>query len=102
MPVYFAAARSVAASPVARVLARRTVPQAANDEADNPIANATLRAALFHFAEHGLGSAGAAHEWARRAFALGDKAAGREWAAICAAFDRRLASEFERDGVLTR
>ena len=102
MPVYFAAARSVAASPVARVLAKRAVPQAANDEAGNAVADATLRAALLHFAEHGLGSAGAAHERARRAFALGDKGAGREWAAICAAFDRRLASEFECDGVLPR
>ena len=102
MPVYFAAARSVAASPVARVLAKRALPQAANDEASDPVADATLRAALLHFAGHGLGSAGAAHEQARRAFVLGDTAAGREWAAICAAFDRRLASEFDRDVALPR
>ena len=102
MPVYFAAARSVAASPVARVLAKRAVPQAANDEAGNPLADATLRAALLHFAEHGLGSAGAAHDRARRAFALGDIADGRRWAAICSAFDRRLASDFEAEGVPPR
>jgi hypothetical protein len=93
MPVYFAAARSVAASPVARVLAKRAVPQAANDETGDAASEATLRVALLHFAKHGLASAEAAQAQARRAYALGDTAAGREWAAICAAFDRRLASE---------
>ena len=57
MPVYFAAARSVAASPVARVLAKRAVPQAANDETGDAGTDATLRVALLHFAKHGLASA---------------------------------------------
>lgn len=101
MPVYFAAARSVAASPVARVLAKRAAPEAANDGANDPAADAALRAALTHFALHGLGSAGAAHDRARRAFAAGNQTAGQQWAAICAAFDRRLAAELEADGALS-
>lgn len=95
MPVHFAAARSTATSPVTRVLSKPAVPQAANDSLADGTGDSNLRAALLHFAEHGLGAASAAHERARDAFALGNPAAGREWAAICAAFDRRLASEFD-------
>ncbi len=96
MPIYFAASRRPAASPVTRVLVKLRTPQAANDEAADPLADAVIRDALLHFAEHGLGAAGAAQARSARAFASGDDTAGQRWRAICALFDRRLAAGLQR------
>ena len=91
MSVFFAAARSAAASPVARVLTRRPVPVAANDTG---VADAgdqeVLQAALRHFSTHGLGAAQAAYKEAVRARQIGDHSAGNRWSAICRMLDKRL------------
>lgn len=55
-----------------------------------------LRAALRHFAEHGLGAARAARKQAERAFFAGDRKAYDHWLAITRTLDRRLALEAER------
>lgn len=94
MSVFFAAARSVAASPVARVLARRAVPSAANDTHDADAGQQeVLHAALRHFAVHGLGAAQVAYAHAERARQIGDHPAGDRWAAICRTLDKRLGAE---------
>lgn len=96
MSVSFAAARSVSASPVARVLARRTLAQAANDDrALGVVDDAILQAALRHFAVHGLGAAKAAHDEALRARQAGDVPGQDKWTAICRLFDKRLAEDIE-------
>jgi hypothetical protein len=55
-----------------------------------------LRAALVHFAEHGLGAARAARKQAERAFFAGDRHGYDHWIAITRTLDRRLALEAER------
>jgi hypothetical protein len=91
MSVFFAAARSTATSPVARVLTRCPVPLAANDMV---VADArdqdVLHAALRHFGTHGLGAAHAAFSEAARARQIGDHSAGDRWSAICRMLDKRL------------
>ena len=64
MPLHFAAARSAAHSPIARALARKALARAANDNGDAAHMQAEassfdhmMRAALRHFAEHGMGAA---------------------------------------------
>ena len=64
MPVHFAAARSTAHSPIARALARKALARAVNDNGDAAMLEAAstsfdsvMRAALMHFAEHGMGAA---------------------------------------------
>ena len=79
-----------------RVLRRRSVyispPQAANDNAINPLRDTMLRAALTHFAEHGLGAAQNARMRAQEARFVGDHAAYRWWRDMCRSLDARMAS----------
>lgn len=104
MSFHFAAARSVAHSPIARALAKKALGRAAND---NPCGEAEpvgllngqdqmLKAALRHFAEHGLGAAREARRHAERAFSAGDSQSYEWWLAVCRALDRRLAAELDR------
>ncbi|WP_369027271.1 hypothetical protein [Qipengyuania sp. RANM35] len=103
MPVHFAAARSTAHSPIARALARKALARAANDNgsAAQLAAEATsfdhvMRAALKHFAEHGMGAAEAAGQHAEEAFHDGDAEAFAWWLGVCRALDRGLAAKVER------
>lgn len=82
MPVHFAAARSTAHSPIARALARKALARAVNDNGDAAMLEAAstsfdsvMRAALMHFAEHGMGAAEAAAHQAEEAFRDGDATA---------------------------
>lgn len=104
MSFHFAAARSTAHSPIARALARKALGRAAND---NPCdkteltgalggQDLMLKAALRHFAEHGLGAAREAHGHAERAFFTGDNQGYEWWLNVCRALDRRLAAELDR------
>ncbi|MFZ1743585.1 MAG: hypothetical protein WAT93_12060, partial [Pontixanthobacter sp.] len=68
MTVHFAAARSAAISPVARALVRRRVEHVANDNDDGQNDDLLLRAALRHFAQHGLAAASEARKQAESAF----------------------------------
>ena len=101
MPLHFAAARSTSRSPIARALAKRPCPPAANDNGDAPPAvnglDPTMRAALTHFATHGLGAAKEAGRLAEQAHRAGDTEAYEWWLAICRALDRRLAEKLGRD-----
>ncbi len=99
MAVRFAAARSVARSPIARALARRAVKRAANDNGAPSPANEmgdTMRAALRHFAGHGMASALIAARRAETAHEDGDETARRWWLAICSSLDRALALRVEQ------
>lgn len=103
MPVHFAAARSTAHSPIARALARKAHARAANDNGDaaQMAAEASsfdhvMRAALKHFAEHGMGAADAARYHAEEAHFDGDMEAYAWWLGVCRALDRNLAARVER------
>ncbi len=100
MTVHFAAARTPAASPVARALTRVELRCPANDnravnESIRPH-DAVLRATLRHFAEHGLGAARSAREKAHTAFFAGDRETYDMWLSVCRTLDRRLAQELDR------
>ena len=94
MTLRFAAARSTAASPLARALSRRAPGHAANDNATDTNDH-LLHAALRHFAEHGLGAARDAHRRAERAFFVGDRESYRWWLGVCRTLDKRLAAPLE-------
>jgi hypothetical protein len=97
MPLRFAPARSVTRSPIARALARRSLARAANDNCDPGIeGDAVLKAALRHFAAHGLGAAQVALHEARRAEDEGDLTGHAWWMDICRSLDRRLADRSRR------
>ena len=99
MTVRFAAARSIARSPVARVFARRDIANAANDngESHGALDLSGLEPALRHFAEHGLGAAAVAHSAARRAIDNGAMDEFEHWLGLCRIFDRRMAARLERN-----
>ena len=99
MSVHFAAARTTARSPVARVLAKQSPGIAANDNGHpvgEPFLMENLRDALMHFAEHGLGAAKEAHRLALAAHDAEEIDERERWAGICRTLDAREASEFER------
>lgn len=103
MPVHFAAARSTAHSPIARALARKALARAANDNGDADAMaeeaasfDHVMRAALKHFAEHGMGAAYAASVQAEEAHRDSDKEAYSWWLGVCRALDRNLAARIEK------
>lgn len=105
MPIHFAAANAPvfapACSPIAKALVARAVERVAND--NGPVdarisrggqpSEQMLRAALRHFAEHGLGAARVARSQAEKAFFDGDRQAYDWWLGITRTLDRRLAAE---------
>jgi hypothetical protein len=64
---------------------------AANDNVRSRGDDRMLRAALRHFAAHGLGAAEAARSNAETAFFAGDRNEYRWWLGICRMLDRRMA-----------
>ncbi|WP_209347951.1 hypothetical protein [Pontixanthobacter sp. CEM42] len=96
MTVHFAAARDAVNSPVARVLSRRALPQAANDSGAENDNNHLLHAALRHFAKYGLGAASEARKQAEEAFFAGDRESYDWWLSVCRTLDRRMAEEVAR------
>ena len=108
MSIHFAAAttgahaagRAPVCQPIARALMRRAMERVSNDNGPSERAreahDAVLRAALRHFAEHGLGAAKAARAHAESAFFAGDRPAYDWWLGITRTLDRRLAREAER------
>ena len=97
MSIHFAAAQNAEHSPVARVLRYGAVPFACNDNGPIPArdapSNEILRAALRHFAAHGLSAARVARTKAQEAFFADDRAAYDWWMAITRTLDRRLAAQ---------
>lgn len=91
MPIRFAPARHRTRAP--KPLLRMVRAHAANDNFLSQPDDATLRAALRHFAEHGLAAAERARRHAENAFFAGDREAYRWWLDICRTLDRRMARE---------
>ena len=78
-------------SSVRRVLCGTAPLEAANDNGAGFGDDQMLRAALHHFAKHGLGAAEAARAQAETAFFAGDRTEYRWWLDICRMLDRRMA-----------
>ncbi len=91
-----------ASNAYARAMAVRAMRRAANDNGGNEgmlgltSQDPMLRAALRHFADHGLGAAREARSRAEYAFFEGDRAAYDWWLGITRTLDRRLANEASR------
>ena len=106
MPVHFAAACSNHYKALTRLSAPRTPLNPANDNAGETSGSTNggellLKAALRHFAQHGLSAAERARENAETAFFAGDSDQYRWWMAICTSLDRRMpAAVAFRRGVL--
>ena len=105
MPLHFAAANAPghapACSPIVKAMVTRAVERVANDNGPGQNSKTLsndqmLRAALRHFAEHGLGAAREARAQAEAAFFSGDRQAYHWWLGITRTLDRRLAREAEQ------
>ena len=92
MTIRYAAARAVS-QPVylTRIALGRLTVGAANDNGDPLRHDLVLRAALLHFAEHGLRAAEDAAGRAKAAHLRGVRADYRQWIEICRALDPRRA-----------
>ena len=96
MPLSFAPVRSAARWAVFRLPATLPLAAAANDDRESHADDDhILRAALQHFALHGLGAPHVACAEAETAWLHGDVTAAKKWLAICRTFDRRLAANLE-------
>lgn len=91
MTIHFAAARTPLTAMLRSLRASAIIGRAANDNA-GPGHSAELRAALRHFAIHGLGAANVARRNAEKAFFQGDREAYLHWHTICRTLDRRMAA----------
>ena len=91
MTIRFAAAKPVYNPVVARMMDAPARLRAANDNVLGICSDKLLKAALRHFAEHGLGAADHARGLAEAAFFAGDREGYRWWLAICRTLDRRMA-----------
>jgi hypothetical protein len=100
MSIRFAAARPIGCRPTACARVARVSLGAANDNGLGQVAgsNRLLKAALRHFAEHGLSVAEQARNNAEQAFFAGQTEEYRWWLAICSALDRRMAAAIEFHG----
>lgn len=74
---------------------RSVVQRAANDNTGTAQRDPILRAALMHFARHGLGAANNARDQAEHAFFADDRDAYRHWLAVCRTLDKRMAAAVE-------
>lgn len=101
MTIRFAAANTAGVSITARHTSRSATLVAANDNNDATAGDShqLVRAALRHFAQHGLSAAERARENAEAAFFAGNSDDYRWWMAICTTLDRRMAAavEFRRN-----
>ncbi len=91
MTIHFAAAQTTSISVLARALTANVPLNAANDNGSGIGGDRLLKAALLHFAEHGLSAAERARDNAECAFFEGRREEYRWWMAICRALDRRMA-----------
>jgi hypothetical protein len=90
MTIRFAAAQR-GDSAIGRMFGAATRQPAANDNVRAAGNDRMLRAALRHFAAHGLGAAEVARAEAERAFFAGESGEYRWWLGICRMLDRRMA-----------
>lgn len=97
MSIRFAAPPQAQSARLSGEQVRSFMGRPANDDADGEADDAMLRAALRHFADHGLAAASHARRRAEAAFFAGDRNAYRWWLGICRTLDRRLARELQRE-----
>ena len=95
MSIRFAAARGGYPPAIANCLRARAPFRTANDNYVGLSNDKVLKAALRHFAEHGLAAAERARENAEQAFFDGDRTSYRWWLSICHTLDRRMASAID-------
>jgi hypothetical protein len=93
MSIRFAAPPQARSIRLSGARARAAIVRAANDNTVAHSDDALLRAALRHFAEHGMGAAAHARRKAEKAYFAGDRNAYQWWLGICRTLDRRLARE---------
>jgi hypothetical protein len=93
MSIRFAAPPKSFSVRIAPARVREALARPDNDNEPPLSDNALLRAALRHFAEHGLAAAGHARRRAEAAYFAGDRDAYRWWLGICRTLDRRLARQ---------
>lgn len=91
MTIRFAAAKPVYNPVIARIMGGSPYARAANDNIIGICNDRLLRAALRHFADHGLGAAENARALAEQAFFAGNDEDYRWWLSICRTLDRRMA-----------
>ncbi len=96
MTIRFAAAKHWHAPAVDRVVGYAPPPAPANDRDPALGRDALLRAALRHFARHGLSAAERARDHAESAFFEGDRESCQRWLAICRELDLRMAEAAQR------
>lgn len=94
MTIHFAAAQTKDISPLARWLTANVPLNAANDNGAGIGGDRVLKAALRHFAAHGLSAAERARENAEQAFFSGQREEYHLWIAICTALDRRMSAAY--------
>lgn len=93
MSIRFAAPPQAMSVRLSEKQVRAFIRQPANDDLEAGADDAMLRAALRHFADHGLAAASHARRRAEAAFFDGDREAYRWWLGICRTLDRRMARE---------
>lgn len=91
--------RNYAPAGVANGRGRLPVVRAANDNPRDVRNDPVLRAALRHFAAHGLGAAADARNRALAAARVGDHAAYCWWLGLCAKLDRRMAASLRNTAI---
>ncbi|UAB77439.1 hypothetical protein INR77_11600 [Erythrobacter sp. SCSIO 43205] len=101
MSIHFAAAKTTGFTPASAASAKKILAASqgnvANDNGDKrETADRVLRAALCHFAEHGLGAARVARAQAQKAFFDGDRETYDWWLGITRTLDRRLAESVSK------
>ena len=91
MTIRFAAAQRSDSPFLARLLCASVPLRAANDNCWSLSGDEIMKAALRHFARHGLAAAEQASAFASAAFFAGDRTEYQRWLAICRVLDRRMA-----------
>lgn len=99
MSIRFAAPRHAIRNRMDDASARVACLFPANDNPAHHPGEATLHAALRHFAEHGLAAARHARAQAEAARRADDRQAYGWWLEICRALDRGMARELDRQAV---
>jgi len=92
MTIHFAAARPAASRFLSGIVGPARFGTPANDNHEDSLTEAVLRASLKHFARYGLGAAENARNQAEKAFFAGDREGYDWWLGICRTLDRRMAS----------
>ena len=95
MPIRFASSHNRISGRLPRQIAARMAFRPANDNRSVALDNTHLRAALLHFADHGLGAAQNARLQAIKAAEAGDRQTFEWWLEICRALDRRMAATLD-------